>query len=231
MTRIAIIAPSLALRAGLRALLSTPGRPASGRLADPVWSGEVAAEAASLAEWATDGDEAGVLVIAAEAFDATLLHAGLRTANKDAEGRLGALVLSDRPGVAQALAALPLHGWGVLPEDVSAEELQAGVQAVAEGLVVGTRRLFGRVLDRLQAESQALAVEAGGFPGGESLTERESQVLQLLARGLPNKQIALALSISEHTVKFHVSSIYAKLGATNRTEAVRNGVHRGLVVL
>jgi DNA-binding NarL/FixJ family response regulator len=56
-------------------------------------------------------------------------------------------------------------------------------------------------------------------------------VLQLLAHGLANKQIALALNISEHTVKFHVSSIYNKLGATNRTEAVRAGVQRGLVVL
>jgi DNA-binding NarL/FixJ family response regulator len=63
------------------------------------------------------------------------------------------------------------------------------------------------------------------------LTERESQVLQLLAHGLANKQIALALSISEHTVKFHVSSIYTKLRASNRTEAVRAGVQRGLVVL
>ena len=56
-------------------------------------------------------------------------------------------------------------------------------------------------------------------------------MLQLLAQGLANKQIALALGISEHTVKFHISSIYAKLGATNRAEAVRLGVLRGLIVL
>jgi DNA-binding NarL/FixJ family response regulator len=53
----------------------------------------------------------------------------------------------------------------------------------------------------------------------------------LLARGLPNKQIARQLSISEHTVKFHVSSIYAKLQATNRTEAVRSGILHGLISL
>jgi len=55
--------------------------------------------------------------------------------------------------------------------------------------------------------------------------------LQLLAHGLANKQIAIRLGISEHTVKFHISSIYAKLGVTNRTEAVRVGVQRGLVFL
>jgi len=63
------------------------------------------------------------------------------------------------------------------------------------------------------------------------VTQREMDVLQLIARGLSNKQIALALKISEHTVKFHLSSLYAKLGATNRTEAVRIGTQQGLIVL
>ena len=63
------------------------------------------------------------------------------------------------------------------------------------------------------------------------LSQREQEVLHLLALGLPNKIIASRLSISEHTVKFHVASIMAKLGATSRTEAVRLGVRRGLVVL
>ncbi len=62
----------------------------------------------------------------------------------------------------------------------------------------------------------------------EQLTARELQVLQLLARGLANKQIALQLGISEHTVKFHVSSIYARLGVSSRTEAVRLGVTAGI---
>ncbi len=62
-------------------------------------------------------------------------------------------------------------------------------------------------------------------------TERELQVLELLAQGLANKQIALALGISEHTVKFHLSGIYTKLGASSRTEAVRLGVRQGLILL
>ena len=65
----------------------------------------------------------------------------------------------------------------------------------------------------------------------EALTAREREVLELLSRGLPNKLIARRLQISEHTVKFHVSSIYAKLGATSRTDAVSRGVRRGLITL
>jgi DNA-binding NarL/FixJ family response regulator len=65
----------------------------------------------------------------------------------------------------------------------------------------------------------------------DSLTPREVQVLELLAEGLPNKGIAARLSISDQTVKFHVASICGKLGATNRTDAVRRAVRRGLITL
>ena len=65
----------------------------------------------------------------------------------------------------------------------------------------------------------------------EPLTPREIQVLELLAEGLPNKAIADRLKISDQTVKFHVSSISAKLGAANRTDAVRRGVRLGLITL
>jgi DNA-binding NarL/FixJ family response regulator len=65
----------------------------------------------------------------------------------------------------------------------------------------------------------------------EALTPREQQVLELLAEGLPNKAIAARLGISDQTVKFHVASISAKLGATNRTEAVRLALRRGLLTL
>jgi DNA-binding NarL/FixJ family response regulator len=65
----------------------------------------------------------------------------------------------------------------------------------------------------------------------EPLTPREVQVLELLAEGLPNKAIADRLQISDQTVKFHVSSISGKLGAKNRTDAVRRAVRRGLITL
>jgi DNA-binding CsgD family transcriptional regulator len=65
----------------------------------------------------------------------------------------------------------------------------------------------------------------------EPLTPREIEVLELLAEGFPNKSIAVRLGISDQTVKFHVASICGKLGATNRTQAVRLAVRRGLVTL
>jgi DNA-binding NarL/FixJ family response regulator len=65
----------------------------------------------------------------------------------------------------------------------------------------------------------------------EALTAREIQVLELLAEGLPNKAIAARLGISDQTVKFHVAAISGKLGASNRTDAVRRAVRRGLVTL
>jgi two-component system nitrate/nitrite response regulator NarL len=65
----------------------------------------------------------------------------------------------------------------------------------------------------------------------EPLTPREVEVLQLLAEGLPNKAIAARLGISDQTVKFHVASITGKLGAANRTEAVRRAARRGLIDL
>ena len=75
--------------------------------------------------------------------------------------------------------------------------------------------------------ADASEIEEEGFD--EPLTPREVQVLELLAEGLPNKAIAVRLHISDQTVKFHVSSISGKLGAKNRTDAVRRAVRRGLI--
>ena len=68
-------------------------------------------------------------------------------------------------------------------------------------------------------------------PLEEHLTRRELEVLEVLAEGLSNRAIAARLAISEHTVKFHVAAIFAKLGAENRTDAVRRGVRQGLITL
>jgi DNA-binding NarL/FixJ family response regulator len=102
------------------------------------------------------------------------------------------------------------------------EELVAALHALAQGLWVADPTLARFSQQPAPGEDQ---------PNSESLTERESEVLQLLAHGLANKQIAALLGISEHTVKFHVSSIYNRLGVSNRAEAVRKGIQQGLVVL
>lgn len=96
---------------------------------------------------------------------------------------------------------------------------------------------FSSRLDASEAEVSADAViealDQDDFDeaGPEPLTPRELDVLELIAEGLPNKAIATRLGISDQTVKFHASQIQGKLGAANRTDAVRRAVRRGLVTL
>ncbi|OGO34239.1 MAG: hypothetical protein A2Z16_12580 [Chloroflexi bacterium RBG_16_54_18] len=214
--RVALIAPSYALRLGLKALIAeTAGLPGS---ASQV---EIVQEAASLEQVAEFLEQVEVLVIAGAAASTS----ALRKAAQARPGGIRLLLLSDEPRAAGQLPALGLHAWGVLPADSSAVEIQAALQAVYEGLLVGTPELL------LHAFSSRPLGEGATEAAVEQLTAREQQVLQLLARGLANKQIALQLGISEHTVKFHVSSIYARLGVSSRTEAVRLGVQQGLVIL
>jgi two-component system, NarL family, response regulator YdfI len=116
--------------------------------------------------------------------------------------------------------------WGVLATEATPEEIMVAIHALDQGLLVGTPALIKQGLRSgrdLQSNSQ--------LPGRETLTKRELEVLQLLAQGQANKQIAAALSISEHTVKFHISSIYSKLGVNNRAEVVRVGARSGLITL
>jgi DNA-binding NarL/FixJ family response regulator len=137
------------------------------------------------------------------------------------DGTQGLVLLSEEEGAAARLRTLPLRGWGVVPPDAPPEELGAAVAAVAQGLVV---------LPRAMAEG-ALAGVSAAEELSEPPTAREGEVLALLARGLSNKQIARELHISEHTVKFHISALYAKLGVGNRAEAVSQGARHGLISL
>jgi DNA-binding NarL/FixJ family response regulator len=134
------------------------------------------------------------------------------------------LLLTDNQEEAARL--VDMSAWGVLPPDASREELSAALHALGEGLWVGSPALAGGLLERHQAP-----VFEAGEPVSNPITGRELEVLQLAAEGLANKQIATALNISEHTVKFHLSSLYAKLGVTSRTEAIRAGVRQGRVVM
>jgi two-component system, NarL family, response regulator YdfI len=113
----------------------------------------------------------------------------------------------------------------VLPSDVSADQLVAGLQAAAAGLFVVRASDMQAALPTTVPASQSFDELA------EPLTRREREVLQMLAVGLGNKEIAARLGISDHTVKFHVASILGKLGAESRTEAVSLGIRRGLVLL
>jgi DNA-binding NarL/FixJ family response regulator len=110
--------------------------------------------------------------------------------------------------------------------------LPDGVDVVAEVATLVAARLVAADADAWLIEPDVTAEEdhADG-PGIEPLTPRELEVLERLAQGLTNKAIAARLSISDQTVKFYVASICGKLGALNRTDAVRRAVRQGLISL
>ncbi len=113
---------------------------------------------------------------------------------------------------------------GVISADATPQEIESALYAANAGLVVTIPAALAELLQPLTGE---LATEELA----ERLSERELQVLDLLAEGLSNKLLAHRLNISEHTVKTHVASIFAKLGASSRTEAVSKAIRRGLVML
>ena len=206
--RVFVVAPTPTVRAGLRAMLEA----AEGT--DLLVSGEAAA---SGGEVASDPDlvAADVVLLADED---SLEETALAVAEN---GTQSVVLLSDDEGAASRLRALSLRGWGVVPPDAPTEELGAAIAAAAQGLVVLPKALTERLL------GEPAAVEEPTEP----LTPREGEVLGLLGRGLSNKMIARDLHISEHTVKFHISSVYSKLGVGNRAEAVSQGARRGLISL
>lgn len=142
----------------------------------------------------------------------------------DDSSLLGVLILVSEGGERSSLILDSVNiAWGILPLEAPIEQFEAAVRAIAVGLSIGKPSAISFLSDE-----EAINLDD---PLIDPLTDRELEALQLLAQGKANKQIALDLAISEHTVKFHVSSIYNKLGAANRTEAVRLGVRRGLVLL
>jgi DNA-binding CsgD family transcriptional regulator len=133
--------------------------------------------------------------------------------------------LADAAGRVVGINTAIVNGLGVralLPHDASPAEIVAAIEAAAAGLAV----IDPGELESLVAESPA---QPAADPG--PLTARELEVLRLLADGVANKNIAWQLQISEHTVKFHVAQILAKLNAGTRTEAVTQGIRRGLILL
>jgi len=204
--RVALLVPSTALRIGLHHMLE--GQP------DLL----VASEMAYAAQW--DAEDQPVDVLVAASLDAEALHELLR------QPLPSLLLLTANLKDVQGLIQSSLPVWGALPEDSTEDELLAAIHALAEGLIVAAPSL----LTGFNIAAQSLSLDVLD-PLEEPLTTRELEVLQLIAQGLANKQIALQLDISEHTVKFHLSSIYTKLEVTNRTEAVNIGVRRGLVTL
>lgn len=223
MIRVGVVSPTWAMRAGLRAMLDE--KSTSSKSPDFSSSMEIS-EAPVLSElddWPVRPD---VVVMT---LDGALPDDWQRQISQQ-DGHLALLFLAEDPQLVFDLAATPVRAWGLLSPDCSPEELIAAVQALHAGLLVGTPALLEPGFNRQQANDRrsTMGISSEMF---EPLTQREVEVLQLLALGLSNKQIAARLNISEHTVKFHSSAIYTKLDVASRTEAVRAGVQQGIISL
>ncbi len=143
----------------------------------------------------------------------------------DLAAEIPVVVLTDPNSPATATQALHAGIRALLPNEIPTDQLLAALQAAAAGLVVLHPTEVPAAFPTSAPASQPLAE----LP--EPLTRREREVLQMLAAGLANKEIAARLNISDHTAKFHVAAILGKLGAATRTEAVALGIRRGLVLL
>lgn len=153
---------------------------------------------------------------------------------EDASGP-GIVLLTEQLTGETAREAFRAGVRAVLPRDAAGEEILAAITAAAAGLVALNAETFEAAL---AAPANGLRGSPNGAGGsnparaiGTALSPREIEVLRMIAEGLGNKEIASRLKISEHTVKFHISSIFTKLDVSSRTEAVTLGVRLGIILL
>ena len=204
-TRAFVVAPAPVTRAGLRSMLAN----AEGT------DVRIVGEASSPTD-SSELSEADVVLLANEEL---LEEASFAVAE---DGTQALVLISEDDHAVSRLRAMQLRGWGVVPPDAPPEELAAAVAAAGQGLIVLPKAVTERLLHEPAASAEELS---------ETLTAREREVLDLLGHGLSNKLIGRELHISEHTVKFHISSLYAKLEVSNRAEAVSRGARYGLISL
>jgi len=209
-TRVLVIAASAMVRAGLEALVREDSR------LQLVSSSSNNTRVPHSRE-ATNGNAA----------DVVLAESDLESVARVITTAAGSPVVLITDEVSRADLRRLLHSGvrAVLGRELAQHEILAAVEAVSAGLTA----LAPEQMDLLLPSSSDNDESEPWLH--EALTARESEVLTMLAEGASNKEIASRLNISEHTVKFHVSSILAKLGATTRTEAVSRGVRQGLIVI
>jgi DNA-binding NarL/FixJ family response regulator len=133
--------------------------------------------------------------------------------------RVIVLSMHDEPAVVRR--AIELGAAGYLLKSSTREELLAALRHVAAGQCVVQAAVTGPLLDHVAGRHRV--------PGFSILTDRELQVLGLVARGMANKQIAVALDLSEATIKTHLKAIFVRLDAANRAEAVAKALQLGLI--
>jgi two-component system, NarL family, nitrate/nitrite response regulator NarL len=135
------------------------------------------------------------------------------------------IILSISADSSQTVQALHLGACGILHKEVSSQVLLKSIRAVVQGQYWVGRRDMAGAIDALRSKP---SLECENPPRNFGLTRREMQILQSLAEGLCNKEIARTFGISEQTVKHHVSSILNKTGMSNRLELVIFSINQGL---
>jgi two-component system, NarL family, response regulator YdfI len=218
MMRVLVVASSPSSRRGLAQVLEDAG------IEVTVAAGAAAASLDAVIEQR----HPDVVLLEAGAESHAALPVGLE--QTPAQDGTPVVVLVDELESEAAAAALRAGARAALPRDATATEIVAAVRAAAAGLAALPAELAASVF-RLKAGDGTPAPGDATVPGGRSLTPREAEILTLLGDGLGNKAIARQLGISDHTVKTHLASIYEKLGAANRAEAVATGLRRGLILL
>ncbi|MBE0688909.1 MAG: response regulator transcription factor [Anaerolineae bacterium] len=207
--RIVIADDHPVVRDGLAAILSTQ--------ADFVVVGEAADADSTLAQVARLQPRVLLLDLEMPGMDGLVALQQIRAAHPDTNILIFTAFDSDE----RIIKAVQSGVNGYLLKGAPREELFNAIRVVSQGGSLLHPLVASRLIDRFRHDS----------PAEEALTEREMDVLRLMARGMPNKEIAAALVVTERTVKFHISSILGKLGVTNRTEAVTHAVQRGLISL
>jgi DNA-binding NarL/FixJ family response regulator len=231
MLRAIVTAPTAALRERLRALAQSADVEIAGETGDPIRAHALASSSDVLIVWGPQ-----LLSRVADRLDPEVDESSL--ADGLADGLLGGLdvtaivdrdvsayavvVLTNDRRVVTTLETLPVRGWAVVLEDATRDELRAAIAAADAGMGAMPAEWLARATPR----DRAVSWDGDGI-ADERLTVREQEVLEWLSQGLSNRRIAERLGISEHTVKFHITAIYGKLGASTRTEAVNHALRRG----
>jgi NarL family two-component system response regulator YdfI len=202
--RVLLAAASTVRRAGLEALLKqAPSVKLAGSLHGPP----------ALAQYAAQLQP-----------DVVLLDLESETSGGESAA-VSVVALIDGPSADWTAQALRSGVKAILPRDSGMDEILSAIQAAHAGLVLLDPEVTQNLAARIRTPSTQSATAL------DDLTPREIEVLRMLAEGLGTREMAARLGISDHTVKFHISSILDKLGAATRTEAVTMGIRMGIILL
>ena len=218
MIRVLVAASSAVVRAGLEAILAR----------DPsiVVVGNDHNDAAAIADEIAEHEPDVVLVEHVGGADDLIRVSGAA----DHGAAAPAIVMLTDDGAARRIAALVRQRVRVLlPRAAGVAEILAAVSGAAAGLAAMPVEWLTELLPNTAVSTEFSVKSTSLVPS--TLTPRELEVLRLIAEGLGNKQIAVRLGISDHTVKFHVGSVFAKLRVSTRAEAVMLGARHGLIVI